>query len=284
MIRIPMAALPAALLSSCSTFSGATQADLASPYLGQTPPGSLPVSFAPGLVSSELFEYGAAFSPDRKEFYFIREVELDGPQEFVVFRYVDGQWEEHVLSERVGQPFIAPDGQTLHLGRRYQERMDDGWSEIKSLGPAFQELRIMRLTASSQGTYVFDEAGTDGDGIIRFSELIDGERQDPEALSAVINTGTWNAHPFIAPDESYILWDGRRHTGFGDSDIYVSFREGDGSWGEAINLGDQVNTRAWEASATVTPDGKYLFFHREVSDGNIDIMWVDAKVIWDLRP
>ncbi|MEM9286471.1 MAG: hypothetical protein AAGA39_11340, partial [Pseudomonadota bacterium] len=248
------------------------------------PPGSVAESFAPGLVTSELFDYGGVFSPDRKEFYFIREAELDGPQEFVVFRYVDGQWEEHVLSERVGQPFIAPDGQTLHLGRRYQERMDDGWSEIKSLGPAFQELRIMRLTASSQGTYVFDEAGTDGDGIIRFSELIDGERQDPEALSAVINTGTWNAHPFIAPDESYILWDGRRHTGFGDSDIYVSFREGDGSWGEAINLGDQVNTCAWEASATVTPDGKYLFFHREVSDGNIDIMWVDAKVIWDLRP
>ncbi|HBC15102.1 MAG TPA: hypothetical protein DC026_05320, partial [Erythrobacter sp.] len=61
-----------------------------------------------------------------------------------------------------------------------------------------------------------------GDGRIRYSRIVDGERQAPELASAAINTGTWLAHPFIAPDESYLLFDGRREGGYGDSDIYVS--------------------------------------------------------------
>ena len=142
----------------------------------------------------------------------------------------------------------------------------------------------MRLTASSKGTYVFDEVGTDGDGVIRYSRLIDGKREEPRPLSKEINTGTWNAHPFIAPDESYIMWDGRRDSGYGDSDIYISFRQQDGSWGEAVNLGDNINTDAWEASPSVTPDGKYLFFHRQISSDNLDIYWVDTQIIEDLRP
>ncbi|MEO1657224.1 MAG: hypothetical protein AAFR65_05835 [Pseudomonadota bacterium] len=284
MLRTPMGLLLAALLSACSTFSGASRADLANPYLGQKPPGSVPEPFAPGLITTEKFEYGGVFSPDMDEFYLIREVDIDGDQEFVVFRHADEGWQETVLSQRVGQPFIAPDGKTLHLGRRYKERTADGWSEMKDLDDAFQEFRIMRLTASSQGTYAFDEVGSGGTGIIRYSRLVGGERQAPQAFSEKINTGTWNAHPFIAPDESYILWDGRRDTGFGDSDIYVSFREDDGSWGEAINLGDTINTESWEASATVTPDGKYLFFHRETTPNNVDIYWVDASFLEDLRP
>ena len=50
---------------------------------------------------------------------------------FVVIQYKDNQWQESVISPRVGQPFISPDGKTMHLGRRYMERTDTGWSEIK---------------------------------------------------------------------------------------------------------------------------------------------------------
>ena len=225
-----------------------------------------------------------------KEFYFIREiadVEGNKKQEFVVFENKHNLWHESVISPRVGQPFIAPDGKTMHLGRRYKERTKTGWSEIKSLGSSFEKIRIMRLTASSKGTYAFDEAGTNGDGVIRYSRLIDGKREEPRPFSKEINTGTWNAHPFIAPDEAYILWDGRRDSGFGNSDIYISFRQQDGSWGAAINLGDTINTDAWEAGARVTPDGRYLFFNRNMGSNNyenVDIFWVDAQIIETLRP
>ncbi len=260
------------------------------PYLGQKPPGLTPEVFAPGLISLKGWDYGGAFTPDMKEFYFIREVVINKEfvQEFVVFKYKNKQWQESVVSPRVGQPFISPDGKTMHLGRRYKERTETGWSEIKKLGAPFDTIRIMRLTASATGTYVFDEAGSDaGDGVIRYSEIIDGKRQEPKPFSKAINTGKYNAHPFIAPDESYIIWDGRRESGYGHSDIYISFKQEDNSWGPGINLGDKINTSAWEAAAGVTPDGKYLFFNRNMGSDqyeNVDIFWVDAQIIETLRP
>ena len=86
---------------------------------------------------------------------------------------------------------------------------------------------------------------------------------------------------------SLIFWDSQRDGGYGDADIYISFRGQDGSWGEAINLGDKINTGGWDAAASVTPDGKYILFHRDVDpegEKNVDIYWVDAKIIEDLRP
>lgn len=265
-------------------FASDTTIQLEGPYLGQTPPSSIPLPFAPGIVTSEHFEYGGVFSPDMREFYLMRNGGKYESPTIVVFESKNDIWQESVVESRGGQPFIAPDGQTMHLGLYFRERHETGWSERKSLGHPFADYRIMRLTASSQGTFVFDEVGNDGDGIIRYSRLIDGQRQAPRPLSDKINSGTWNAHPFIAPDESYLLWDGKRDTGYGDSDIYISFRQEDGSWGAAINLGNKINTPSWDASASVTPDGKFLFFHRETSPGNLDIYWVDAQIIQTLRP
>ena len=289
-ITIFIALLISVLVLSSESYSQDEFPVLEGPYLGQKTPGLTPEAFAPGVVSTAGWEVSGVFTPDLKEFYFIREVEsVEGSkkQEFVLIQNTHNLWRESVISPRVGQPFISPDGKTMYLGKRYKERTQDGWSEIKSLGSPFKNIRIMRLTVSSKGTYAFDEAGTDGDGVIRYSKLIDGKREEPRPFSKEINTGTWNAHPFIAPDESYILWDGRRDTGFGSSDIYISFKRQDGAWGAAINLGDKINTSAWEAGARVTPDGKYLFFNRNIGSAsyeNVDIFWVDAQIIETLRP
>lgn len=274
------------LLLSIIAFSGKGYCQgelqvLEGPYLGQKPPGSIPQVFAPGIVSTEHFSYGGTFTPDMKEFYFLRDSGEDKETKFVVFRSENNRWQPTVISPRVGQPFIAPDGKTMHLGRRYKARTEDGWSEIKSLGRFFEDLKIMRLTASSKGTYVFDEMGL---GLIRYSRLVDGEREAPRLFSEQINAGEFNAHPFIAPDESYLLWDSRRDDGFGGADIYISFRQQDGSWGSAINLGNRINTGGSDAAASVTPDGKYLFFHRPNDAGNANILWVDARIIEELRP
>lgn len=286
----------ALFLNACNTKKQSAQDSdsptIESPYLGQKPPGLIPEPFAPGMVTTEGWQIDGVFTPDLKEFYFIREVgetDEDKKMEFMSIQYKDHQWQESVISPRVGQPFISPDGTTMHLGRRYKERTKTGsWSEIKDLGSPFEEIEIMRLTASSKGTYVFDEMSEEGH--LRYSRLIDGKREKPKSFSKEINTGRSNAHPFIAPDESYILWDGRRDSGYGDADIYISFRQQDGSWGTAINLGDKINTNTSEFGAYVTPDGKYLFFNRTMGYTNsekykdVDIFWVDAKFIETLRP
>jgi hypothetical protein len=221
-----------------------------------------------------------------KEFYLIRGGGKYEKSAMVVFKNENNRWRESVISPRVGQPFISPDGKIMHLGSRYLERTGTTWSEINSLAYPFKDMPIMRLTASSKGTYFFDEFKSDFTGSIRYSRLVDGKHEEPKLLSKKINGGK-SFHPFIAPDESYLIFDGKREGGYGDSDIYISFRQQDDSWGEAINLGDKINTAAWEAAASVTSDGKYLFFNRNMNPGNyknVDIYWVDAQVIEALRP
>ncbi len=265
---------------------------LEGPYLGQEPPGLTPEVFAPGIVTTEDWGDAGVFSPDMNEFYIIRWrlVNDEVERAAITFKKIDDRWHEMVDPNRVHLPSISPDGKTMHLGSKYKERTDTGWSEAKSLGTPFEAIRIMGLTASAKGTYVLDEVGTEGNGVLRYSRIVDGKRQDPTPLSKEINTGKWNAHPFIAPDEAYIMWDGERENGYGESDIYISFRQEDGSWGAAINLGGEINTKAEEGGPRVTPDGKYLFFNRMVTPADVnrrahsDLFWVNAQIVEQLRP
>lgn len=281
----------AVLLASISVSSGVHADDhlpgLSGPYLGQTPPGDTPEPFAPGIVVTDGWEYGLTFMPGLKEAYFLRENPETEKHELILLEQKNNAWHKSVVSPRRGQPVVSPDGKTLHLGRRYQERTADGWSEVKMLEPPFSESLIMRMSSSSNGTLYFDTFDESNESFpIRYSKLINGERQAPEELNANINTGIHINHPFIAPDESYLIWDAKREDGHGNSDLYISYRQQDGSWGSAINLGDKINTDAWEAAAGVTPDGKYLFFNRNMNPGNyenVDIFWVDAGFIEDWR-
>lgn len=277
------------LLSAASCVTGSAggaggEPVLSGPYLGQQTPGLEAEVFAPGIVSTGRWEYNGVFSPGMEEFYVLKD-DAEEQSWLVVYRNRDGRWDETVLWRRAGTPTFSPDGRIMHLGRGYRERTADGWSEIERLGGAFEDYRIMRLTSSNAGTYFFDEVGSaEGDGRIRYSRVVDGRREAPRLASAAINSGTMLAHPFIAPDESYLLFDGEKAGGHGESDLYVSFRQDDGNWGAAVNLGDAVNGATDDFAATVTPDGKYLFFNRSVGEGDVDIYWVDARVIENARP
>ena len=273
-----------ALLISSSVLSQHELPVLQGPYLGQKLPGTTPQVFAPGIVSTEHRDHNAFFAPDMQSFYLTRKDNDDDKWSLIEFKLKNNRWYESVVGPRVGRPLMAPDDQTMHLGKHYMERTESAWSEVKSLGPLFDrdDWGIMRLTASAQGTYIFDDYKS-GD-VIRISTLKNGKRQAPTELGPEINTGKYNAHPFLAADESYLIWDGQRASGFGDSDLYISFRQPDGSWGEAINLGGEINTELREASAYVTPDGKYLFFNRTSHSGDGDIFWVSAQIIETLRP
>ncbi|PHS18954.1 MAG: hypothetical protein COA86_07255 [Kangiella sp.] len=274
-----------ALLLSFTTMSSKSYAHdkspvLEGPYVGQKPPGLTPKAFAPSGLSTERRDHSGFFTPDMKEFYFTRRNNNDKKWSLVVFKSENSQWRESVVGPRVGRPIITPDGKIMHLGKHYKQRTEAGWSELKSLGPLFKDFRIMRLMSSSNGTYYFDEANESGP--IHYSRLINGKHEKPKAVK--IDFGDWNAHPFIAPDESYLIWDEQGENGYGGSDLFISFRQEDGSWGTSINLGDTINTSDNEGGATVTPDGKYLFFNRFISNENAGMFWVDAQIIKTLRP
>ncbi len=262
---------------------------LEGPYMEQQPPGEKAEPFAPGIISKDGWEIEGVFAPGMKEFYFTTSLDNQSPITVIGFRQTDNVWKKYIEFKRRGEVSFSPDGSRMYMAKGYKDRIGDGWSERRSLGAMFdrEDWGIMRLTASEYGTYVFDDCKS-GD-VIRISRLKDGKRQAPVEMGPVVNTGEMTAHPFIAPDESYLIWDSEREGGYGDSDLYISFRQADGSWGPAINMGENVNTDKWEAFASVTSDGKYMLFNRRIDDGSdddqmdVDIYWVDAGIIEQLR-
>ena len=258
---------------------------LEGPYLGQTPPGMMAEPFAPGIISTEGWEVEGVFAPGMREVYFTTAGGKYIRPTVIGFRQQNNVWKKYIEFTRDGEVVLSPDGKRMHMAESYMDRMGDGWSERKSLGPMFEreDWGIMRLSVSAKGTYVFDDFKSND--VIRISMVEDGKRQAPKLMSPMVNTGKWTAHPFIAPDESYLIWDSEREGGYGGPDFYISSQQEDGSWGPAINMGDKVNSDKWDAYASVTPDGKYILFNRAMDDDNdnVDIYWVDAKIIEDLR-
>ncbi len=252
------------------------------PIFGQKPPGSIPEIFAPRMISTIQGELATTFSPDIEEFYFRRYDEGLENDALVAIQYKDNLWTETFVVPR-GE--VSPDGKILYKGNEYREQIGSGWSAIKSLGAPFDSIPIMRLTASAEGTYYFDDVSSFGDNPpkvhIRYSRLIDGIREKPRRLDFDMGT-TMKFHPFIAQDESYLIFDSRPEGG--NNDMYISFRQEDGSWGNAINLGDKINTEHSDIYGSVTSDGEYFFFTRTLSNGEKNTMWVDAGFIEALRP
>ncbi len=261
-------------------------------YLGQTPPGTTAEIFAPGIVNTaENREIEGMFGGDMNAFYFIKrpqDQESDANM-LTVIELKDNQWKESSILQGVSEPSFSPDGATIYFANEYIERVGDGWSNIESLGAPFGEIAIMRLSAAANGTMYFDTFTPDLKMPLRSSRLIDGTYEAPKSLGPQFAIGTYNAHPFVAPDESYIVFDSRRDGGYGSSDLYISYRMSNGSWGPAINLGDKINTADAENYPTVSPDGNFLFFDRrgealENGERPVDIYWVNTQFIDALRP
>jgi hypothetical protein len=294
---------------------------LQGPYLGQKPPGMTPEIFAPGIISTGYDERIAAFTPDGKEFYYVL---YGAPHMIILFtKEENGRWTKPRVtpfSDKYGSEFnISPDGSKIvfasfqpldnkgpesEIGHTWiVERRDTGWGEPKPLRPEL----FGYPSLSSAGHLYINPRREDGMGgeDIYVSKLIDGEYTEPENLGEQVNSEIDEIDPFIAPDESYILF--LRREGFGGADIYISFRKEDASWTKAKNMGEPINSSASELCPSVSPDGKYFFFtsyrsiHKPYSDvpltyeekirilnsygnGQGDIYWVDAKVIDNLKP
>ncbi len=142
-------------------------------------------------------------------------------------------------------------------------------------------------TTSSENGNLYFNSKEKGDKLedegIYYAINQDGHYDTVERLGNEINSpGKWIAHPFIAPDESYIIYDAERTSEYENGDLYISFNK-NGTWTESYDLGPKINTKLSEGAATVSPDGKYLFFGRGEEkireDGSIywtgNIYWVN---------
>jgi hypothetical protein len=261
-------------------------------YLGQVPPGRIPELFAPGIVSTCSQHSSAYFSSDGKEVYFSRMVPL--PHVIMTMREENGRWTAPRIVCEGLTPGISPDGNTLFFStwKLWKIcRIPEGWTEPKLLPPHINfQKRQDTPYVTAEGTLYFCSMFGNADGIYR-AELKNGEYMKPERIEYGINDETTSFSPYIAPDESYMIFSSTR-PGYGITDLYISFHNVDGSWTKPRNMGPGINTAAKEAFPFVTFDGKYLFFMSNrvselndapIPDGAGNVYWVDAEIIDDFR-
>jgi hypothetical protein len=278
---------------------------LSGPYLGQEPPGTAAEVFAPNVVSTESNEVMFGFFDDGALFFFER-TPLDFEADWIhapVYRteITDGLWTEPEKSTVTGRPWYceypeAPEGTVVLFPWRKNldgsgPRLDidiwravkgpKGWAEPVRLGlPVNTDSFDSWPSLSRKETLYFFSSREGGLGRLDLyrSALQGSEYSEVENLGDVINTEFNDHDPFIAPDESYLLWCSNRPGGLGKNDLYVSYRMPDGAWTTPRNLGDRINTPGDETRPYVTADGKYLFFN-STDSGSRDIYWVDTGIL-----
>ena len=268
--------------------------ELKGPYLGQQPPGLVPTVFAPGFVSTDSgHEFSCTFTPDGKEFYFARGTGPGNIKDILVTRLTDQGWTVPVsiLPKFRGEAFeprVTPDGKQLFfmgfepkpgqgmppINMYCGDRAADTLANVKPLGEPFNPMKSMFISFTSDGTIYTTDTKSNGNDIAR-SRCLGGVYQNYENLGAPINTENLEMYPFVAPDESYLLYTSMiAGRGPASAKLMVSFKQKDGSWGVPVVV--ELGMRA--GSPTVSPDGKYLFFvSGEQRKG--DIYWVDFEVV-----
>ena len=118
--------------------------------------------------------------------------------------------------------------------------------------------------------------GNEALGIIRKSG---GMYQKLEKLGKSFNELGQNLHPWIAPDESIIVYTVKRPEEEPNSVLFCSFSQRDGAWSKPL----EINLGMKASQPFITADGKYLFFSSG-ERGKGYIYWVDAKIIEELKP
>jgi Tol biopolymer transport system component len=266
------------------TSAFAIQQSAKGPY-GSTRPLPEPIVFGEGTISTGDMELNTAFTPDGRTLYFTKRTPKYQFWIIVVSHFQRGGWSEPEVAEFSGQygdfdPFISPDGSKLFFCSTRPaagqpktdfdiwlvEKKGTGWGAPQPLAePINTKAQEYYPSVASNGTLYFSSSreGGKGRGDIYRARLVDGKYAEPENLGDAINSQYHDGDPYIAPDESYLVFVSYgRPDGLGDGDLYISFRR-DGAWTKAVNLGPKINSSALDFCPIVSPDGKYFFFTSE---------------------
>ncbi len=249
-------------------------------YFDQSPPGITPEVFAPGIISSKYHEHSSLnFSPDGKELMYT--LSCEHGHTIMYAKFINGEWSEpqpisfsgeysddsHVWSnDGSGIYFMSkrpckPDTSGGVYNNWYVEKVNDKWGE-----PELNNFFAYSFSTNGNN-YIHLENDTSGWDIC-YSKP-ETNYLETIKLDSDINSVNADATPFIAPDESYLIFASMgRKDAIGIMDLYISFKNEDGTWGKAVNMGEPINLPGHISRfPRVSPDGKFLFYWSNINNG-----------------
>lgn len=301
---------------------------LMGPYLGQKPPGMTPELFAPGIISYGFHELRITFSPDGDEAFYVTCPNKYSHRILVHVSSNNNKWSAPQLVPFAwecnnGGPSFSPDGSRLYFASNkdnteiimdgsgldiwYIERNGTSWTDPVKLPETINSnLGEFAPSIASNGNLYFGVTDKNYKTFIYCSKFQAGKYIAREKIKIDLQPDINIGSAFIAPDESYLLFQANMDSGFGRNDIYVSFRNKEGIWDAPVNLGEKINSEYNDFGPRVSFDGKYLFFTSDRNypaemykgknfseliemlksprNGYGTLYWADAKIIDELRP
>ncbi len=189
------------------------------------------------------------------------------------FSITNAQWKDI-------DPMFSPDGKLVLFqstrpvpGKPNREGFDiwavrrekNGWGQAYHLGNKINsDASESYASITRSGTIYFMKENEDklGKSDIYRSERMNGEYQDPVNIGMPVNTSERESNPFISPEEDYLLYFSTDSSGFGEVDLYISFRK-DGKWTSPKNLGQPINSALAEFCPFLHEKEKRLYFSRQ---------------------
>lgn len=278
---------------------------------------AIPEIFAEGIISKkDINVFNFAFTNNDKTIYFTRR-QGNEKQKIYVSNFENNKWTEPQITsfstDRDEAPFITPNGKTLYFGSQrpipgrenkgdfdmniWKTELQNGkWSAPAPLNEIINQVQIEKEEwPSSNQNSIFTNDGLNfyfatmvrGTKTIEMfqSKQIKGVFTQPIKVDKLFKDDNyWKSTPIISPDEKYLIFNAYdTPDGKGGEDIYISQKIENG-WSLAKNIGELINSKAEEAGARFSQDGKYFFFTREnkeinQQDGIWSIYYIETKYL-----
>lgn len=144
-----------------------------------------------------------------------------------------------------------------------KKKKNGKWSNAFHLGETVNSDSSESFSSVASNGNMYYTLNHNGSTDIYMSRFANGIYQTPVALPAFINyPGERESNPFIAADESYLIYFSTDKTGLGEVDLYISYNK-NGEWQQPVNLGASVNSPIAEFCPFYHTAQKRLYFARQ---------------------
>jgi len=181
-------------------------------------------------------------------------------QRLLIFKEEDGNtdvFESKLSGIKWGMP-------TRKMGEKLRGGNTDGNETFASFDPP--DVKVYYIT----------DGGYSGNKNIYFSGVMNRERNlwgKGQSAGYEINTKYQEGSVYIHPDAKTMYFSSQGHNTLGGYDIFVSYVDDLGHWGEPINLGYPINTPYDDLFYSATASGRYAYIasNRAGGKGGLDI-------------
>ncbi len=159
-----------------------------------------------------------------------------------------------------GKSFIFMSSLKFYDAVFYSRLQNNKWSGPVNIYAEFQlDGDIVISSLSKDGKSIFLSRDDNYNSDI-YSVTYNGTNWSPAArLNKNINTKYWESHGIVSEDDNMLIFASDRPGGYGGLDLYIS-RKVNGEWGQAVNMGPEINTRYNEDRPFLAYHDKTLFF------------------------